>query len=367
MSRASALIRATDCCLTVLFCATVFLIVVAAPAAAQLAEVNAILKRYTNYLMRGIIPAALVEAQKLEAAVIRGFGTNHRNYPAALNNMGRVYQMQGRYKEAEDLYKRALASLETRRARYRASTLRTRSIVWEECPPSSGNTTTRRSSSTARWRSRRRRSAQATARWRLPSPASPISVTSRASTRKVWRSISVRWRSGKGRSAPAIPMWRRRSTTLAMGAVNQGKYAEAEALFKRALAIEQKALGDQAIAKLATTLHSLATGVPPSRQVRRGRAALQTIPGDQGDCPRPRITTWWRPLLENLAVLYDDQGKHDDAERLYKRALAIQERTLGEYHPHTAHTVINLGTLYAEQGKYAEAQELYKRALTSNT
>ena len=73
MSRASALIRATDCCLTVLFCATVFLIVVATPAAAQLAEVNAILKRYTELFDAGNYPAALVEAQKLEAAVTRGF------------------------------------------------------------------------------------------------------------------------------------------------------------------------------------------------------------------------------------------------------------------------------------------------------
>ena len=72
MSRASALIRATGCRLTVLFSATFFLLVAAASAAAQLAEVNAILKRYTELFDAGNYPAALVEAQKLEAAVTAG-------------------------------------------------------------------------------------------------------------------------------------------------------------------------------------------------------------------------------------------------------------------------------------------------------
>ena len=52
--------------------------------------------------------------------------------------MGRVYQMQGRYREAEDLYKRALASLETLRGVPRLDLARTLDSL-EECPPSFGN------------------------------------------------------------------------------------------------------------------------------------------------------------------------------------------------------------------------------------
>ena len=39
--------------------------------------------------------------------------------------------------------------------------------------------------------------------------------------------------------------------------------------------------------------------------------------------------------LNNLAVLYDNQGKYKEAEPLYQRALAISERVLGPNHPDT--------------------------------
>jgi tetratricopeptide (TPR) repeat protein len=39
--------------------------------------------------------------------------------------------------------------------------------------------------------------------------------------------------------------------------------------------------------------------------------------------------------LNNLAGLYHNQGKYAEAEPLYRRALAICERTLGSEHPTT--------------------------------
>jgi tetratricopeptide (TPR) repeat protein len=39
--------------------------------------------------------------------------------------------------------------------------------------------------------------------------------------------------------------------------------------------------------------------------------------------------------LNNLAGLYDSQGKYAEAEPLYQRALAISEKALGPDHPHT--------------------------------
>jgi tetratricopeptide (TPR) repeat protein len=41
----------------------------------------------------------------------------------------------------------------------------------------------------------------------------------------------------------------------------------------------------------------------------------------------------------------------------------IQERILGEEHPDTATSLNNLATLYQDQGKYAEAEPLLVRAL----
>ncbi len=67
--------------------------------------------------------------------------------------------------------------------------------------------------------------------------------------------------------------------------------------------------------------------------------------------------------LNNLAILYGDQAKYADAEGLYKRALAIREKALGGGHPDVAQSLNNLAVVYADQGKYADAEGLYKRAL----
>jgi tetratricopeptide (TPR) repeat protein len=39
--------------------------------------------------------------------------------------------------------------------------------------------------------------------------------------------------------------------------------------------------------------------------------------------------------LNNLAALYDTQGKYAEAEPLYRRALAIYEQVMGPNHPNT--------------------------------
>ena len=71
-----------------------------------------------------------------------------------------------------------------------------------------------------------------------------------------------------------------------------GNYREAEPLYKRSLAIREKALGKD----------------------------------------HPHVAA----SLNGLAVLYDSQGKYDEAEPLYKRALAIREEALGKDHPDVA-------------------------------
>ncbi|CAN0277376.1 unnamed protein product, partial [Ascophyllum nodosum] len=59
-----------------------------------------------------------------------------------------------------------------------------------------------------------------------------------------------------------------------------------------------------------------------------------------------------------------NQGKYDDAEPLFKRALTIGEEVLGPRHPDVASILNNLASLLESQGKYDDAEPLYKRALT---
>eukprot|EP00808_Paulinella_micropora_P005050 g73321.t1 len=91
----------------------------------------------------------------------------------------------------------------------------------------------------------------------------------------------------------------------------QGKLAEAEPLYRRALQGQEKTLG----AEQPGTLTSVNT----------------------------------------LAGLLYQQGKLAEAEPLYRRALQGQEKTLGAEHPGTLISVNNLGVLLKQQGKLAQA------------
>jgi tetratricopeptide (TPR) repeat protein len=68
--------------------------------------------------------------------------------------------------------------------------------------------------------------------------------------------------------------------------------------------------------------------------------------------------------LNNLGLVYRDQGKHVEAEGLLKRTLVIREQALGTSHPDVASTLNNLASLYRDQGKYGETEGLLKRALS---
>ena len=67
-------------------------------------------------------------------------------------------------------------------------------------------------------------------------------------------------------------------------------------------------------------------------------------------------------MLNNLASLYQAQGRSADAEPLFKRALAITEKSLGPDHPDVATFLNNLAGLYGAQGRWADGLPLARTA-----
>lgn len=69
-------------------------------------------------------------------------------------------------------------------------------------------------------------------------------------------------------------------------------------------------------------------------------------------------------IINNLALLYVNQGRYTEAESLCRRALLIREQQLGPEHPSIATSLNNLAELYrAQEGKDAEAEPLHRRAI----
>ncbi len=66
--------------------------------------------------------------------------------------------------------------------------------------------------------------------------------------------------------------------------------------------------------------------------------------------------------LNNLALLYKAQGRYAEAEPLYQRALAIDEKALGPEHPDVATSLENYADLLRKTGRVSEATKMEARA-----
>ncbi|MBY5280966.1 tetratricopeptide repeat protein [Anabaena sp. PCC 7938] len=67
--------------------------------------------------------------------------------------------------------------------------------------------------------------------------------------------------------------------------------------------------------------------------------------------------------LNQLALLYESQGRYNDAELLYLQSLDISKRQRGADHPLVASSLNNLAGIYESQGRYNDAELLYLQSL----
>ena len=200
----------------------------------------------------------------------KALGPEHPDIATSLNNLALLYQVQGRYAEAEPLYKRALAIGE-----------------------------------------------------KALGPEHPDVATSLNNLAELYQA--------------------------------QGRYAEAEPLYKRALAIGEKALGPEH-PDVAISLNNLA-GLTRRKAAMPRPSLFTNAPSPSREGARPGAPGC-RHQSEQSRGLYQAQGRYAEAEPLYKRALAIEEKALGPEHPDVATSLNNLAVLYQAQGRYAEAEPL---------
>ncbi|MFZ1025576.1 MAG: FxSxx-COOH system tetratricopeptide repeat protein [Limnoraphis robusta] len=143
---------------------------------------------------------------------------------------------------------------------------------------------------------------------------------------------------------------------------DQGKYEEAEPLYQQALEMFRQLFGQQH-PRVAITLNDLALLYSSQGKYEQAEPLLlqaldmtQKLLGQQ----HPDVAN----SLHNLAYLYYSQGKYEEAEPLYQQALEMRRQLLGQQHPYVATSLNNLAYLYYSQGKYEEAEPLYREALS---
>lgn len=144
---------------------------------------------------------------------------------------------------------------------------------------------------------------------------------------------------------------------------NQGKLADAEMMYIRALQGKEEALGPDRTSTLDTVNNLGVLYADQGKLAEAEEMYIRTLQSKE-DALGPDHTLIL-DTVNNLGNLYANQGKLAEAEKMYIRALQGYEMALGPDHTSTLNTVNNLGILYADQGRLAKAEKMYIRALQS--
>ena len=150
----------------------------------------------------------------------------------------------------------------------------------------------------------------------------------------------------------------------AKAAFDRGQYAEAEKQFKAALKEAEK-FGEEdprlgiSLSRLGNVYRAEKRYAEAEPLYRRALAILEKALAPE----HPFVAT----PLNNLAELYRTQGRYAEAEPLYKRALAIREKALGPKHPHVAQSLENYAKLLRKTNRKPEAAKIEARAQAIRT
>jgi CHAT domain-containing protein/Flp pilus assembly protein TadD len=141
----------------------------------------------------------------------------------------------------------------------------------------------------------------------------------------------------------------------------QGRYSEAEPLYRQTLEIRQRLLGNEhpdvalSLNNLAALYYSQGRYNEAEPLYRQALEMNQRLLGNK----HPLVAT----TLNNLALLYERQGRYSEAEPLYRQALEMRQGLLGDKHPDVAGNLNTLAGLYQAQGNPARAVELLSQGM----
>jgi len=148
---------------------------------------------------------------------------------------------------------------------------------------------------------------------------------------------------------------------VAMNLSAQGKYAQAQPLFEKALEIGRRVLTDDR-RDTAASYYGVAMNLNAQGKYAQAQPLFEKaleifhrlLTDDHPDTARS---------YNGVAFNLDAQGKNAQAQPLHEKALEIHRRLLTDNHPQTAGSYKNLAANLNAQGKFAQAQPLFERAL----
>jgi tetratricopeptide (TPR) repeat protein len=343
----------------------------------------------------------------VEKSVKKGLSAEDPVVATIRDNIAALYRAQGRDAEAEPLYKQALAIREKEGQELEATPFRARELneqakssafrgnfaaaVWalekalaimeKTLGPKHPETVTARNDLAALYRAEgREQEAQRLVGTRVAQDTSwqiDTGIGRRAYQQGDYVEAEKRYKAVLAKTDEKADHIRA-ATLNALGSVYQaqGRYAEAEPLHKRALAISEKESGPEGLG-VGVSLNHLgqlygAQGRYAKAEPLFKRALAILEKQRQGpELLRPAVDLQRAQILSNLAGLYVAQGRYAEAEPLYELALALAENILklvpggtsldNVAEQHRIQALNNLAELYRAQGQDEKAERLLRK------
>jgi tetratricopeptide (TPR) repeat protein len=155
--------------------------------------------------------------------------------------------------------------------------------------------------------------------------------------------------------------WVRLQHEIADLLVAQGKYSDAEKLFRSVIEARARALGPENPNTLDSRhrlIYALSRRSKYAEAEAEARGVLRLREKVLGpDNPDTAVSRY------DLAEPLVEQGKYAEAETLYRDVIRLEEKVLGPEHPRTLAARVGLATVLSSEGKTAEAEPLYREII----
>jgi tetratricopeptide (TPR) repeat protein len=166
----------------------------------------------------------------------------------------------------------------------------------------------------------------------------------------------------------ALPVEQRDQTALGRSLyglgnelLSQGQYPEAESTLRKALALQRKIVKGPS-EDAARTLDDLAWAVrerDPKEALPLMREAVAMQRATWGAQPYPD----YADAVNDLGLIYKDQGDYVQAEALLRESLGMLHRLLGDKHPELAKALNNIGQVQQLRGDLDGAEATFRQSL----
>ncbi|MGH7848292.1 MAG: tetratricopeptide repeat protein, partial [Candidatus Binatia bacterium] len=150
-------------------------------------------------------------------------------------------------------------------------------------------------------------------------------------------------------------------TCIAAAYLQQNKFEESEAAFKRSIQT-LRPLSVERPVELALALNGLGELYRSAGKFADAEAPLRESLELTGHAAG-QDSTDYAMALNNLGLLYKDEGRYPESEPLHRQSLAIVEKAVGSDHVRATYPLNALASLYMAQKKFRDAEPLLRRAL----